>query len=111
MKLRDVVIKTLEKNGGALSHTDRVVASLISAGYKHIITKDQVSNIRKLVIGRQTVISSTLNPLRTKVTAGFNNNRCPYCAKEMKVVQIAGDKIKKALFCKEDRLTIPLANE
>jgi len=109
MKLKDLVSSTLKKNGFDKDSTSRIVATLINAGYSHEINKSQVKSVCSIVKSQATIVASIQNPL--KVTSAFHHRQdglCPYCSKVMQEVSIAGDEIKRARVCLEDRLILPI---
>jgi hypothetical protein len=86
---------------------DSITASLLHAGFPSRIKQAHVAKLKKEVKRQQTIIVGAINPLLSNMQER-PADMCPYCNNQMEIINIAGDSISKALFCKEDRLVIPI---
>lgn len=110
--IRQIVATTIREEGADLSYASRVVTSLISAGVPQKVSRE--SNIQKIqAFTRSKIKKYVKTPSPLKAIASTSNviPTCPYCRQPMSIVGIAGDLIKKVLFCKQDRISLPLISE
>jgi len=110
--VRKIVVNTVQKEGGSIDYANRVVTSLMNAGVPQKVSNP--SNIKRIVaFTRQKIktYNKINSPLKHVATASNYVPMCPYCKQPMIIVRIAGDLINKVVFCKQDKISLPLISE